>query len=103
MRAHGVAAAVYNVRALQRGDHRIGNVYLRVQSPLEMAERWYVAPVAHVLRIYPNLEAAKRNTIYLMRSRQIELEKRRLRVRGAPGRASRWGPPAPHASAASAA
>ncbi len=74
--------ASYGVRAVSRGDHRVGQLYLRVHSPLDLAERWYRAPLAQAIRIYPNLEAAKRNTIYLMRSRQIELEKRRLRQRG---------------------
>ncbi len=77
-----VATASYGVRALERGDHHPGSVYLRVQSPLAMAERWYEAPLLQRIRIYPNLDKAKRNTIYLMRSRQIEIEKRRLPQRG---------------------
>jgi len=34
------------------------------------------------VRIYPNLDEAKRHTIYLLRSRQIAMEKRHARVRG---------------------
>ncbi|MFB3815860.1 MAG: DUF58 domain-containing protein [Terriglobales bacterium] len=76
------AVGHYQLRAVERGDHRIGHVHLRVRSMFDLAERWYRAPLAQEIRIYPNLEAAKRNTIYLMRSRQIEMEKRRLRLRG---------------------
>jgi len=32
--------------------------------------------------VYPNLEDAKRHSVYLLRSRQIELEKRHARMRG---------------------
>src|SRR5262249_48346316 len=69
--------------ASERGDFETGGVYIRATSALGFAERWYRVPLKQTVRIYPNLEAAKKNTIYLTRSRQIELEKRRLRQRGA--------------------
>src|SRR5260370_9275318 len=34
------------------------------------------------MRVLPNLEQARRQTLYLIRSRQVELEKRRRRQRG---------------------
>jgi uncharacterized protein (DUF58 family) len=74
--------ARYTATAMQRGDSKTGKTYLRVQTGLHLAERWYVADLEQELRIYPNIEAAKKNTIFLSRSRQIELEKRRLRQRG---------------------
>jgi uncharacterized protein (DUF58 family) len=74
--------AHYTATAMKRGDFKTGKTYLRVQSGLRFAERWYVADLVQELRIYPNIEAAKKNTIFLSRSRQIELEKRRLRHRG---------------------
>lgn len=76
------ANARYTTVALQRGDFKSGNTYLRAQTGLHFAERWYVAELVQELRIYPNIEAAKKNTIFLSRSRQIELEKRRLRQKG---------------------
>ena len=76
------ATAHYTATAMERGDFKTGNTYLRAQSGLRFAERWYVAELMQELRIYPNIEAAKKNTIFLSRSRQIELEKRRLRQRG---------------------
>lgn len=74
--------ARYDIRPLQRGDMRVGNIFLRYQSAMELAERWSMADLAQPVRVYPNLEQAKRQTIYLTRARQIELEKRLLRQRG---------------------
>ena len=70
------------LRPNDRGDALIGACYLRYQSVLQIAERWVRAPLEQTVRIYPNLEEAKRHSIYLLRSRQIALEKRRTRIRG---------------------
>ncbi len=72
----------YGVKAIERGDYTFGDVYVRVQSAMQLAERWYRASLPQKVRVYPNLEAARKATIYLMRSRQIEQERRRLRLRG---------------------
>jgi uncharacterized protein (DUF58 family) len=72
----------YAIRPSARGDARMGRVFLRYQSPLRLAERWASADLAQIVRIYPNLEEAKRQTVYLVRSRQVDLEKRRKRQRG---------------------
>ncbi len=72
----------YDFLPRRRGDMRIGKAFLRYQSALELAERWSVAEIITPVRVYPNLEQAKRQTIYLTRARQIELEKRLLRQRG---------------------
>ena len=69
-------SAEYSVRPLERGDARFGNVFLRYQSALRIAERWAIAPLEQSVRVYPNLEESKRDTIYLIRSRQIAMEKR---------------------------
>lgn len=76
------ARATYSVRPTGRGDVRIGRVALRYQSPLKLAERWASADLAQTVRVYPNFQEAKRQTFYLMRSRQIELEKRFKRQPG---------------------
>jgi uncharacterized protein (DUF58 family) len=74
--------ASYRIRPMQRGDARLADCYVRYQSVLRIAERWAQAPLEQTVRIYPNLEEAKRHSIYLLRSRQMALEKRRARVRG---------------------
>jgi uncharacterized protein (DUF58 family) len=73
---------LYTVDAIERGDYTFGDVYIRVQSAMQLAERWYRAKLPQKARIYPNLEGAQKATIYLMRSRQIDQERRRLRLRG---------------------
>src|SRR2546423_6702709 len=72
----------YAVRPLQRGDIELGGAYLRYQSPARFAERWARADLKQSIRVYPDLEEAKRQNIYLSRARQIELEKRLIRQRG---------------------
>lgn len=76
------ATVTYSVRPMQRGDARLGACYLRYQSVLRIAERWVRAPLEQTVRIYPNLDEARRQSMYLLRSRQVALEKRHSRLRG---------------------
>ncbi len=78
----GEESARYRIRPAQRGDAVLGDVYLRYQGVLRIAERWAHAPLEQTIRIYPNLDEAKRHSIYLLRSRQTAAERRRARVRG---------------------
>ena len=77
--AGGEGRAAYTLQPAERGDARLGSVHLRYQSGLRLAERWARADLAQTVRVYPDLDEAKRHTIYLLRSRQIELEKRLTR------------------------
>jgi uncharacterized protein (DUF58 family) len=70
------ARAIYVVRPAERGDIRMGPVFMRYQSTLRLAERWAIANLSQGVRVYPNLQESRRHSFYLMRSRQIELEKR---------------------------
>ncbi|MBV9342169.1 MAG: DUF58 domain-containing protein, partial [Acidobacteria bacterium] len=76
------AAASYQIRPGRRGNIDVGAVYLRYRSPLRIAERWAVAHSEQRICVYPNLEEAREQSVYLIRSRQIELEKRHTRIRG---------------------
>jgi uncharacterized protein (DUF58 family) len=71
-----IGAAEYFVCPRQRGDARFSTAFLRYQSALRLAERWAIAPLDQTVRVYPNLEESKRDAIYLIRSRQIAMEKR---------------------------
>ena len=82
VRAKSDATASYRIRPVQRGDAKFGECYMRYQGALRIAERWVRAEIAQTVRIYPNLDEAKRHSIYLLRSRQMAVEKRRARVRG---------------------
>jgi uncharacterized protein (DUF58 family) len=76
----------YSLRPKKRGTTIAPQVYVRYESRFRIAQRWAVADLPQELTIYPNLEEAKRQALYLVRSRQAALEKRFSRVRGA-GRA----------------
>ena len=55
---------------------------MRYQSALRLAERWAVAETSATVRVLPNLEQAKQQTLYLIRTRQVAMEQRRRRLRG---------------------
>jgi uncharacterized protein (DUF58 family) len=82
VRARDSASATYMARPLERGDVTLGPAYLRYRSGSHFAERWARAELKQTVRVYPDLEDAKRHNIYLSRARQIELEKRLIRQRG---------------------
>ena len=66
-----------------RGDVRLGKVYLRYRGALKLAERWASADLEQEIRVYPPMERSPEDTqLYLLRIRQIALQKRRLRLRG---------------------
>jgi uncharacterized protein (DUF58 family) len=72
----------YPILPSERGDARFGRVYLNCQSVLRIAERWYIADVSQRVRVYPNLQQAQRAALYLIRSRQVQMERRLRRQRG---------------------
>ena len=78
----GEARGSYQIEPRKRGDVRLGPMFLRGQSRWRMAECWLRAELSQTVRIYPNLGEAKRHMLYLLRSRQIELERRLTRRRG---------------------
>ncbi len=82
VRRRSEETAAYHVRPMQRGDASLGDCYVRFQSVFRIAERWVKVPLAQTVRIYPDIEDAKRHSMYLLRSRQIALEKRHTRMRG---------------------
>jgi uncharacterized protein (DUF58 family) len=82
VKARNTAETRYAVTPAERGDTKLGRIFLRYQSTLGLAERWAVAETQQTIRVLPNLEQARRQTLYLIRSRQVELEKRRRRQRG---------------------
>jgi uncharacterized protein (DUF58 family) len=82
-RAQSEAAVSYQITPVRRGDVEIGSVYIRYQSPMRIAEKWAMARLEQRVCVYPNLEEARQHAVYLIRSRQIEMEKRHTRIRGA--------------------
>ena len=67
----------------RRGDFRLGKIYLRYRGALGLVERWAVCDAEQNVRVFPASEqSGDKAAFYLMRARQIELQKRRLRLRG---------------------
>ena len=78
----GSAHVTYSVRPTRRGDIHMGRVFLRYHGSVRFAVRWAVADLRQTIRVYPNVREAQRFTLYLVRSRQIEQEKRLKRLLG---------------------
>ena len=78
----GSGAATYAICPGQRGDAKLGDVALRYESGWHIAERWARFATSQAVRVYPNLEESKRETIHLIRSRQISQEKRHHHLHG---------------------
>jgi len=100
------AVSVATVYPRERGDFVMRRVYLRYRGVLRLVERWAAAEpvedrsgsetpmsksersgapgfVAQRVRVFPALEESRESTkFYLLRARQIEMQKRRLRLRG---------------------
>lgn len=77
------ASVLYSCTPSQRGDLLMGGTYLRYGSVLGLVERWAVADLKQTVRVYAAGEQASESaSIYLLRARQIEMEKRKLRLIG---------------------
>jgi len=72
----------YRILPRERGDVRMGRLFVRYQSRFGFAERWTAAQISQKVRVLPDLEEARRHALYLIRSKQVEMEKRRKRQRG---------------------
>ena len=81
--AAGESEAEYVVTPRERGDADMGGVALQWRDGMGLVERWGIAPVNQTVRVYPDLQEGRRQAMYLIRSRQIALEKRRARRFGA--------------------
>jgi uncharacterized protein (DUF58 family) len=76
------ATVRYRFTPAQRGDHAAGRLYLRYRSNIGLVERWAVADLTQIVRIYPTLRTPEENRLYLARHRRIELQMRLRRQRG---------------------
>lgn len=78
----GEGRAEYPVLPSERGDSQFGRAYIRCQSVLRVAERWSTVDLSQKVRVYPNLEYARRSALFLIRSRQVQMERRLRRQKG---------------------
>ena len=71
--------AEYDVVPSRRGDVVVGKAWLRMRTPWALAERWLTADIGQAVRVYPDLIGARQQSLLLLRSRQVSLERRRAR------------------------
>ena len=72
----------YSIVPAERGEHRAGRVYLRYRSAIGLAERWAAAELEQTIRVYPRLRAGDEHDLFLARSRQVEMQRRKEQLRG---------------------
>ncbi|MGA2988860.1 MAG: DUF58 domain-containing protein [Candidatus Korobacteraceae bacterium] len=79
--ANGAASLRYEICPSQRGDSAFGRAYVRYESGLRIAQRWAAFELEGSVRVYPALEKGRQQAV-LLRSRQMELQRRTARQRG---------------------
>lgn len=72
----------YTVCPLERGDHPAGRVYIHCRSRIGLAEIWIVADLSQTVRVFPRVRGGDEDSVFLTRSRQIEMQKRKEQLRG---------------------
>jgi uncharacterized protein (DUF58 family) len=77
--SHEAATAETTCWPARRGDLPLGKIYLRYRSAIGLAERWATVPLEQTVRVLPAGIGSKEDSIFLLRARQMELEKRRVR------------------------
>jgi uncharacterized protein (DUF58 family) len=80
--ARATSRVAYDVTPSVRGDVEMGTAAVRYRGPLGLAERWAVLPLRQTVRVYPDIGEAKRQSLALIRARQIAVERRRARSFG---------------------
>jgi uncharacterized protein (DUF58 family) len=75
----GSAAAAYPIVPRERGDAAMAGVALQWRDAWGLVDRWGIAPLDQTVRVYPNLQEGRRQSTFLVRSRQVAIEKRRAR------------------------
>lgn len=81
--AGDTAKQQYEIQPKSRGDIAQGRTYVRYRSSVGLAERWAVADIAQTTRVMPDLVRARNAALYLIRAKQVEMERKRRRQRGA--------------------
>lgn len=76
------SAVRYNFSPSERGDATGGRVFVRYRSRVGLVERWAVADLTQTVRVFPRIRAGDEDSLFLARSRQIEMRRRQEQMRG---------------------
>lgn len=72
----------YRFTPAERGDHDCGRVYVHYSSTAGLVERWAYADLPQTARVFPRMLSADEDSLFLARSRQIEIQRRKDQLRG---------------------
>ncbi len=76
------AKTQWTVLPNQRGVFHLRPVFVHMCGALGLAERWALAELSQTVKVYAEMERGGEMALYLARIRQIEQQKRRLRLKG---------------------
>jgi uncharacterized protein (DUF58 family) len=82
LRPRSEAEGEYRILPRERGPIAVGSAYIRYRSPIEIAERWARVDLDQTIIVYPNIEEARRESMFLIRNRQTDAERRSRSIRG---------------------
>lgn len=82
LRPRSRAELRYQVRPTRRGQHRLGDVHLRLATALGLGELQYRLPAEHAVKVYPNVHNLRHYELALQRHRLQELGMVRTAERG---------------------
>jgi len=72
----------YKLYAASRGDYGFGDLVLRWRSPWGLIIKQARIPAAENVKVYPNINEAKRHELFAQRNRQMMSGLRKTRLRG---------------------
>ena len=78
----GEARYAYTIVPRKRGDATLGSVFLTYRTRFGFAERWAVAALSQSVCVLPDIREANEQALFLIRSRQTDIQKRRHRDPG---------------------
>ncbi|HKV38165.1 MAG TPA: DUF58 domain-containing protein, partial [Blastocatellia bacterium] len=72
----------YELLPTARGDYLFGDTAVRFRSRLGLVWKQLAFSAAHTIKVYPDIEEAKKNELYAHRNRELAAGRRRTRHRG---------------------
>jgi uncharacterized protein (DUF58 family) len=72
----------YRLFAAARGDYHFGDVVLRWSMPLGLAIRQLRVPAAATVKVYPNINEARKHELCAIRNRLLQAGQRRINFKG---------------------
>lgn len=72
----------YELLPTARGDYGFGKTAMRFRSRRGLVWKQFSYPTDANIRVYPNLEEAKKNELYAHRNRELRAGQRRVRLKG---------------------